>query len=336
MKRTICCCFLIAYLLVCCTVTSAWVEKQMTLSGRTILLKAYGDKMCSAEIPLWEAWQSGDDYRLFCVESQADDSGAERTVVREISDLDFSVDPIQNVLLLHYYGNCQILYAANRFPVNGEAVNIRSESPEESQLLLYSPDGTLPLPTGGQYPMLADSDSACLVAVKRNSPYLEKDLLHILYPEGVPGEAPHTLDLLDAGQFLCKLPHLWAAFLVLLSGLVWTVCAWAWRRRRLLLPAPLAPIGVWMLLKGVTLPGSLLPETCILDMGHYRQLLTWVKKSGVFPEVKQLLRAACQRMLLQCAVLTLIGLFLFVCIVFAAKKWNRQAEKREASQALPA
>lgn len=335
MKRTICICFLIAYLLVCCTVTSFWVEKQMTLSGRTILLKGNSDKMNSAEIPLWEAWQSGGKYRLFCVERQADDSGAERTVVREISDLDFSVDPIQNILLLHYYGNCQILYAANRLPVNGEAVNIRSEPPEESQLLLYSPDGALPLPAGGQYPMLADSDSACLVAVKRNSPYLEKDLLHMLYPEGVPGEAPRTLDLRDAARLLDNLPGLWAAFLVLLSGLVWTACAWTWNRRRLLLPAPLAPIGVWLLLKGAALPGSLLPETCILDMGHYRQLLTQVRQSGVFPDVKLLLGDSWQKMILSCAAITLIGLFLFVCIVFAAKKWTRKAEKRKSSQTLP-
>ena len=318
MKRTFFLWFLVAYILVCCTVTSMWVEKQMTLSGRCALRRGnYAETI--VELPLWMGWNDGNSTHLFYVETVTDEDGAERHVVREYADRDFSVRPEDGILEVYTTGDCRILYAATRFPLPGETVILRDAEPSEHTVLVYAPDEShLDEPTGSSVETLAFSNSARLLRVKANVLSTEKELTHLIYPADDRWLSLQAIDLEDATAFLNNLPYVCAAALLITVGLVWTLWAWYCRRRRLLVLPFLAPAGIWLLLRNCTLPGTLLPDTNILDFTHYRITLTMLRQTNLSPNLESLLHASFQQTRTQCIILMVTAALLMLAPMLAA------------------
>lgn len=313
MKRVFFLWFLAAYILVCCTVTSTWVEKQMTLSGRCFFRRGNHDAETIVEIPLWMGWNDGSSIHLFYTETVTDEDGAERYVVREYGDRDFSVRREDEILEVYATGEIRILYAATRFPLPGEAVILQDAEPSEHTVLVYAPDESyLDAPTGSSVETLAYSDSARLLRVKANVSSAEKELTHLIYPAEDRWLSLRAIDLSDATAFLKNLPYVCAAALLITVGLGWTLWAWCCRRGRLLVLPFLAPAGVWLLLRNCTLPGTLLPDTNILDFTHYQITSTMLRQTGLAPDLVSLLRASLQQAKMQCIILMVTAVLLIL------------------------
>lgn len=309
MKKSVFLCLLTGYILICCTVTSLWVEKQMTLIGRVSALRNNGGPF-AMEIPLWQSWPEGDRYHVFCVETVEDSDGVRRDVVREVSDQDYTIRQ-DDVIELYFTGSCRILYAASRYPTPGETIVLRDEEMTEHTVLVWAQDGS-GLETPSQGEVLASADSACLLRVSAKSPVLEKELLHRVYPAWDGQSSLMAIDLMDLTQFLRNLPQVWAAAVLMAVGLAWFFWAWGRKRGGLLALPFLTPLGVWLLLRGCALPGSLLPDANILDFTHYGNLLDTLRQNSLAPALEALLQTSLRQAKTQCAVFSAVGVFLIL------------------------
>lgn len=318
MKKMIYACFLLAYLLVCCTVTSVWVEQQMTLTGRVMTYKLGREGFTYAQIPLWMAWRTGGQYHLFSVETETGDDEVTRDVVREISDKDFSVNETEGYLQFPIVKECRILNAASRFPTAGEYVTVLDEKLSKRQVLVFTPDrSTIGNPTGGNFEIRAYSDNARLLLVTTRSPMMEREQLHILYPAENRWAALRAMDLADMRMFLENLPHVFAAILLMIVGFFWALWAWLRDRRALLALPLLIPGTVWFLLRNCTLPSSMLPARCIVDFAHYRTTSTLLRQTHLSSLIKVLLRLPIQQAKTRCVVIAAAAVFLLVLPLLA-------------------
>lgn len=329
MKRVFFLWFLAAYLLVCCTVTSMWVEKQMTLSGRCMIRRG-NDTEAIVEIPLWMGWKDGDSIRLFYAEPVTDEDGTEQYIVREFADRDFSLRPEYEILEVFASGEIRILYTASRFPSLGETVVVQDAVPSEHTVLVYAPDKShLAEPTGSNVETLAFSDSARLLRVRANVSSMEKELTHLTYPAENRWLSLRAIDLADAEAFLKNLPYVCAAALLIIVGLVWTLWAWYCRQGRLLALPSLIPVGIRLLLRNCALPGTLLPDANILDFSHYRFTLSMLRQTGLAPTLESLLQDPLQKAGTQCFICLMTAVFLMLFPMLIALIRFYRGKKRE-------
>lgn len=316
MKKTAFACFVTAYILVCCTVASAWVEQQMTLTGRVMCLSQTKRSVRYVEIPLWMAWHADGKYHLFSVEAETGTDEITRDIVREISEQDYSVNEQEGYLSLPIVKDFRILYAASRYPNVGETVNIAEGKTAERLVLVFTPDmGCIGTPAAGKSQICAFSDTACLLQLTENTPFLEKEQLHALYPTAGSRESLRAVDLTDTQTFLENLPPVWAAVLLMTVGLFWALCAWLQNRKMLLVLPSLTPWTAWLLLRESVLPTSLLPVRCILDLDHYRTIQNHLRLSGLYPVIQRFLSATIRSVQFRCAAIAVIAILLLLPIL---------------------
>lgn len=331
MKRNAYLCFFVAYFLVCCTVISAWVEKQMTLTGR-VITRHSSVRNSTMEIPLWQAWYDGNEYHLFCVQTMRNEDGVEREVVCEISDHDYSIRA-DGVIDYRFIGECRILYAASRYPSHGETVFIREEETVVHPVLVCTKDGSsLNEPSGGNVETLAISDSARLLRVPTKTPFIEKELTHILFLTDDPWTYLHAIDLSDVKMFLDALPCVCTVVLLMVIGLGWALWAWGCNCKRLLILPLVIPVGIWLLLRGCNLPSSLLPNSSILDVAHYRSIQTAVARAFSAPYLKVLLGTSIRQARIQCVFRTMVAVLVTLIPALTIYKHHSATERANATK----
>lgn len=309
MKRSFYAIILLIFVLVCCTVTSTWVEQQMMLTGR-ITKGGKDSEIRDVQLPLWKAWHSGLEYHMFQVVTETDSNGAVNDVVREISNRDFSVFldfemPPDGAVTTYAHGESRFLHAASRMPTDGEKVEIPKVETRESQVLVWDPaQAWMTDPTNGNAEILDEAEFARLLRVTQNTPFLEKEQLHSLYAKDHCWESLRAIDLTDVRTLLENFPYVWAAALCLLVGLFFLLWAWIRNRRWLLLPVLPVPVCVWLLLRHCNLPASLLPSTSIFDFAHYSSVFNSLWQTGLASQVRSILQDCLQQTKNQCILLT--------------------------------
>lgn len=290
MKRKALCFFtFVLYVLAACMVLSHWIEETMmtrvelgpvnTKAAHTFVLR---------ELPERALFRDERGLHLYEVYDGTGWESGKR--IREVTGWTTQGD---GIVYVPGYPDTAYVFSATRQPKAGEEVSLlgSQERGDDTCLLIFGGE----LPKDAQLPLEAVSFEA-----KGNTALMEMRNFPVPFMEQraktaseLTGFAERIFSMGDTEQFLNQLPRIAGGAVVLLAGLVFLIDAWLMPKGGLLrcVNGALAALCLCLLpgaLDKILLPGSLLPETNIFALSHYRTALDTVFNGlAAFPDAFQ-------------------------------------------------
>lgn len=272
-KKTLVASTLVLYLLVVCTLLSAWVEREMMPSVEVKTLQYKGVSLSFSPNVLFLDEEGEHFYNA--VIGAGWESGLR---AREIASTQYNYDMYGQIA---FYGSPQtyrFIMSASRQPVAGEKVFIVEQFDEVEDVHLYCyPDGVpeeVWLPW--QASLVSQSDCALLIRNTRaRLPFFQHTAKTLSV---AASQAAQAYSLTEVQDFIGELPALALLLLTVVFGFVfWGLACLHHRNRRLLLANTLALLActalMAALLNRLDLPACMLPATNLFDLPHYAATL---------------------------------------------------------------
>lgn len=278
-KKVICLFSLILYLLLACTLLSAWIEAEMMTQAKVRTLKSKGN----ITLQLSSLFDDASGSHLYEVIDGTGWSGGLR--VHEIPDTQWYIDVYGTLGFSGDARTYRFVSSASRQPRDGEQTAIVQEFTTSSDQYLYIFPQALPaeldLPDGAQ--LTAQSETALLLDMTQAQlPFFPHTALTLSDTTELASQA---FSLTEVRRFLQALPTLILLPVALAGGVLFWLMACCQsiharrNRRRIWLNGALMAASLLMILlvlRSVDLPASLMPVESILDWQHYRQELTLI------------------------------------------------------------
>lgn len=279
MKRTIGICFFILYLLTICLLLSQKIDwetqNQVILRPITVTEKS-GNYFVISDDCVFAQYLSNTIFKL-----EAGTGWQDGLRVSPLDVNEYNIDPAQRHVEINTSQDMQVIRHAVHFPRAGEKAREIQQGTRADRYLLLYPYGKRPYTghlTG--ITVLGDGDNACLLSVADGGdPFTEDQAQERL--QGMESDFWQIYSLRDVEVFLKTLPKLagvagvlWA---MIILGIHCCILIGKVEYRRILwgnvgLEA-LLMLTLVLVLKSITLPGSLLPSDSILDLRYYVQEL---------------------------------------------------------------
>lgn len=289
-KQALCSGSLILYILIACTIVSAWIEATMMtqVEQGPVNTKAAHEAV-TRELPLRSLFADQEGLHLYEIYDGTGWESGKR--IREVSGWSLTGECVS----ISGFPDTAYVFSATRQPRAGEEVSLleSQERGDDTYLLIFEgelpKDAQLPLETVG-------------FEVKGNAALMEMQSFPVPFMEQraktaseLTVFAERIFSLGDTEQFLNQLPRIAGGAAVLLAGLVFLIAAWRMPKAGLLrcVNGALAALCLCLLpgtLSKILLPGSLLPEENIFALSHYRTALDTVFNGlAAFPDAFQAL-----------------------------------------------
>jgi len=333
-KQALCFGSLILYILIACTIVSAWIEATMMtqVEQGPVNTKAAHEAV-TRELPLRSLFADQEGLHLYEIYDGTGWESGKR--IREVSGWSLTGECVS----ISGFPDTAYVFSATRQPRAGEEVSLleSQERGDDTYLLIFEgelpKDAQLPLETVG-------------FEVKGNAALMEMQSFPVPFMEQraktaseLTVFAERIFSLGDTEQFLNQLPRIAGGAAVLLAGLVFLIAAWRMPKAGLLrcVNGALAALCLCLLpgtLSKILLPGSLLPEENIFALSHYRTALDAVFNGlAAFPDAFQALAqvrdtafSASGRVLLLSAGIV-AGILLLECGLQWAQKCRKRPSK---------
>ena len=333
-KQALCFGSLILYILIACTIVSAWIEATMMtqVEQGPVNTKAAHEAV-TRELPLRSLFADQEGLHLYEIYDGTGWESGKR--IREVSGWSLTGECVS----ISGFPDTAYVFSATRQPRAGEKVSLleSQERGDDTYLLIFGGE----LPKDAQLPLEAVGFEA-----KGNAALMEMRSFPVPFMEQraktaseLTVFAERIFSLGDTEQFLNQLPRIAGGAAVLLAGLVFLIAAWRMPKAGLLrcVNGALAALCLCLLpgtLSKILLPGSLLPEENIFALSHYRTALDAVFNGlAAFPDAFQALAqvrdtafSASGRVLLLSAGIT-AGILLLECGLQWAQKCRKRPSK---------
>lgn len=333
-KQALCFGSLILYILIACTIVSAWIEATMMtqVEQGPVNTKAAHEAV-TRELPLRSLFADQEGLHLYEIYDGTGWESGKR--IREVSGWSLTGECVS----ISGFPDTAYVFSATRQPRAGEKVSLleSQERGDDTYLLIFGGE----LPKDAQLPLEAVGFEA-----KGNAALMEMRSFPVPFMEQraktaseLTGFAERIFSLGDTEQFLNQLPRIAGGAAVLLAGLVFLIAAWRMPKAGLLrcMNGALAALCLCLLpgtLSKILLPGSLLPEENIFALFHYRTALDAVFNGlAAFPDAFQALAqvrdtafSASGRVLLLSAGIV-AGILLLECGLQWAQKCRKRPSK---------
>lgn len=293
-KQALCFGSLILYILIACTIVSAWIEATMMtqVEQGPVNTKAAHEAV-TRELPLRSLFADQEGLHLYEIYDGTGWESGKR--IREVSGWSLTGECVS----VSGFPDTPYVFSATRQPKDGEQVLVLEKLDRGDDVYLALYEGGVPEEL--ELPMEAagstQGGSALLLEMKDFTvPFMEQ---RAKTASPTLGNADRVFSIGDVRQFLSQLPAIGAlagllttGFALLLSALV----LWDRKRGAALVNLCLAGLCLCLtavLLQKTTLPASLLPKENILELSHYREEFA-VLTSGLsgFPALLEELSAA--------------------------------------------
>lgn len=289
-KQALCFGSLILYILIACTIVSAWIEATMMtqVEQGPVNTKAAHEAV-TRELPLRSLFADQEGLHLYEIYDGTGWESGKR--IREVSGWSLTGECVS----ISGFPDTAYVFSATRQPRAGEEVSLleSQERGDDTYLLIFEGE----LPKDAQLPLEAVGFEA-----KGNAALMEMRSFPVPFMEQraktaseLTVFAERIFSLGDTEQFLNQLPRIAGGAAVLLAGLVFLIAAWRMPKAELLrcVNGALAALCLCLLpgtLSKILLPGSLLPEENIFALSHYRTALDAVFNGlAAFPDAFQAL-----------------------------------------------
>ena len=333
-KQALCFGSLILYILIACTIVSAWIEATMMtqVEQGPVNTKAAHEAV-TRELPLRSLFADQEGLHLYEIYDGTGWESGKR--IREVSGWSLTGECVS----ISGFPDTAYVFSATRQPRAGEKVSLleSQERGDDTYLLIFGGE----LPKDAQLPLEAVGFEA-----KGNAALMEMRSFPVPFMEQraktaseLTVFAERIFSLGDTEQFLNQLPRIAGGAAVLLAGLVFLIAAWRMPKAGLLrcMNGALAALCLCLLpgtLSKILLPGSLLPEENIFALSHYRTALDAVFNGlAAFPDAFQALAqvrdtafSASGRVLLLSAGIV-AGILLLECGLQWAQKCRKRPSK---------
>lgn len=284
-KQALCFGSLILYILIACTIVSAWIEATMMtqVEQGPVNTKAAHEAV-TRELPLRSLFADQEGLHLYEIYDGTGWESGKR--IREVSGWSLTGECVS----ISGFPDTAYVFSATRQPRAGEKVSLleSQERGDDTYLLIFGGE----LPKDAQLPLEAVGFEA-----KGNAALMEMRSFPVPFMEQraktaseLTVFAERIFSLGDTEQFLNQLPRIAGGAAVLLAGLVFLIAAWRMPKAGLLrcVNGALAALCLCLLpgtLSKILLPGSLLPEENIFALSHYRTALDTVFNGlAAFPD----------------------------------------------------
>ena len=284
-KQALCFGSLILYILIACTIVSAWIEATMMtqVEQGPVNTKAAHEAV-TRELPLRSRFAEQEGLHLYEIYDGTGWESGKR--IREVSGWSLTGECVS----ISGFPDTAYVFSATRQPRAGEKVSLleSQERGDDTYLLIFGGE----LPKDAQLPLEAVGFEA-----KGNAALMEMRSFPVPFMEQraktaseLTVFAERIFSLGDTEQFLNQLPRIAGGAAVLLAGLVFLIAAWRMPKAGLLrcVNGALAALCLCLLpgtLSKILLPGSLLPEENIFALSHYRTALDTVFNGlAAFPD----------------------------------------------------
>lgn len=333
-KQALCFGSPILYILIACTIVSAWIEATMMtqVEQGPVNTKAAHEAV-TRELPLRSLFADQEGLHLYEIYDGTGWESGKR--IREVSGWSLTGECVS----ISGFPDTAYVFSATRQPRAGEKVSLleSQERGDDTYLLIFGGE----LPKDAQLPLEAVGFEA-----KGNAALMEMRSFPVPFMEQraktaseLTVFAERIFSLGDTEQFLNQLPRIAGGAAVLLAGLVFLIAAWRMPKAGLLrcVNGALAALCLCLLpgtLSKILLPGSLLPEENIFALSHYRTALDTVFNGlAAFPDaflalaqVRDTAFSASGRVLLLGAGVT-AGILLLECGLQWAQKCRKRPSK---------
>lgn len=278
-RRTICICFFVFYLLVACLLLSRkidWETQNQVILRSVAVTEKSGNYFVISDDCIFTQYPSE---MLFKLEDGTGWQDGLRVFQMDVNE--YNIDSVQQRVEINTSQNLQIIRHAVHFPRAGEKAREIHQDTREDRYLLLFPYGKQPYTEQlAGITMLADGGNACLLSVADGGdPFLEDQAKERLQsPEAASWQ---IYSLRDVEDFLKTLPKLagvagvlWAMIVlgiyccILVGRMDWRRIFW-WNVGL----EALLILTLVLMLRSITLPGSLLPSDSILNFRYYVQEL---------------------------------------------------------------
>lgn len=279
-KKVIAVFSLILYLLVSVTLFSTKIQEEMTTLVKVDCRTFHREDGSIMSLSSSSLFTDGEGLHLYEVRSGIRLQSGLR--IEEIPE--FSLNQMFDVAEVKGIRGYNFVTSASRQPQPGKLAQVVSEFQTGSDLWLYCyPYGTPPedareLP--GSMSVLGQTDSVLLTEVTEGTfPFLPHTALT---KSATTVEAREVYSLTEAEIFWQQLPGIAIVLGIFLTGLLFWLCGCiagcrdhsALRIRSNALAALATLVALWFALQAIDLPASLLPNTNIFDIAHYREEFT--------------------------------------------------------------
>lgn len=276
-RRTICICFFVFYLLLVCLLLSRkidWETQNQVILRPVAVTEKSGNYFVISDDCIFTQYPSE---ILFKLEDGTGWQDGLRVFQMDVNE--YNIDSAQQRVEINTSQNLQIIRHAVHFPRAGEkAREIHQDTREDRYLLLY-PYGKQPYTEQlAGITMLADGENACLLSVADGGdPFLEDQAKERL--QSAEAASWQIYSLRDMEDFLKTMPMLAGV-----AGILWAMIVlgiycciligkmdqsrffwWNVGLEALLI------LTLVLMLRSITLPGSLLPSDSILNFRYYVQ-----------------------------------------------------------------
>lgn len=293
-KQALCFGSLILYILIACTIVSAWIEAaMMTRAEQGPVNTKAAHEAVTRELPLRSLFADREGLHLYEIYDGTGWESGKR--IREVSGWSLTSECVS----VSGFPDTPYVFSATRQPKDGEQVLVLEKLDRGDDVYLALFEGGVPGEL--ELPMEAASStqggSALLLEMKDFTvPFMEQ---RAKTASPTLENADRVFSIGDVRQFLSQLPTIGAlagllttGFALLLSALV----LWDRRHGAALVNLCLAGLCLCLtavLLQKTALPASLLPKENILELSHYREEFA-VLTSGLsgFPALLEELSAA--------------------------------------------
>lgn len=283
MKRRVLCIFsLVAYLTAACMLLNGVVEKQMTIPVTVFTAKASTKTGQNIEIGVSRCFDGGNPYDLdsFYLSEVREGTGWQ-SGLRCYTVEDALMDPGRQCFSFFSTRDYDIITGAGRDPLDGDLAQIiKPETITDTLLYTYSTNYGLPdLTTIPSYmELLASHSHAVLVQTTKGTLPLLPNVSRNLCDGFAVSD--RVFSLTEAEQFLQQMPAVAVVCCVFLVGILFWALGCLISRQRFpwlcLLGAAGALLAMCFALQAIDLPASMLPNTNIFDIAHYREEFTLI------------------------------------------------------------
>lgn len=290
-KQALCFGSLILYILIVCTIMSAWIEATMMtqVEQGPVNTKAAHEAV-TRELPPRSLFADQEGLHLYEIYDGTGWESGKR--IREVSGWTLTGECVS----ISGFPDTAYVFSATRQPKAGEQVLVleKPDRGDDVYLALFKEGvpGELELPT--EAASCTRSSNALVLEMKASTiPFMEH---RAKSASPTLENADRIFSIGDVRQFFGQLPAIGALAGLLTAGLAFLLSAFVlWDRRHVvnLCLSGLCLCLTAMLLQKTTLPASLLPRENILELSYYRKEFA-ILTSGLsgFPELSEALSAA--------------------------------------------
>ena len=260
------------FLLLACTLLSQKISQEM--NTQVLIKKSAGGKFSDdIKVPKTALFPDGNIYELL-------DGTGWKTGEKIVAVFSGTWQEEKGMLVLKGAKIRTIITSASRTPQVGEAVTVIEKSTigEDDYLITY-PEHVPELPDTLPGEIIQQSESTILLHMAQTAqPFMEHSAAEKLSSLRAPGW--HIFSMNDRQRLTASIPLIFLLIPILLLPLLVCICGCAFTalqtKRLFALMAVLcfAALAVtWLLLAGIDLPASMMPEGTIFNFRHFTEML---------------------------------------------------------------